>query len=439
MTGTNFSVPNMVFADERGEIFNHPSLEMMGQEALSHFRMESGDWIPLPEGTKFFTMPGHFPAGWDASTGGKIVLREAEWEGKVRGIQAVSAFMSPGFTRTFLPAVERRDDAPVLPLWAYAAVGWKDGRFWTAGIRVDPKENWDARQYDDRVLLPRVKKRLAGSPDNRLLRHLERCALRYHCLAAKNLFLGRWECPLPVSPACNADCLGCLSLQPEDRFHASHERLDFVPRPDEILGIAVPHLERASEAVVSFGQGCEGEPLLQAELIAEAIRGIRRATRKGVIHLNTNGYSPSRIALLAEAGLDSVRISLNSARPEHYRRYGNPRGFDFPDVRESIRIAGENGVFTSINYLTFPGLTDTEEEIESFSALIRETKPDMIQWKNLNIDPFQYVSRMGFDAGTPKGMRRAIGEIRKRFPKIHFGYFNCSREIITALRGAACS
>lgn len=424
----------MVFADERGEIFNHPFLEMMGQEALAPFRVESRDLVPLPEGAKLFTMPGYLPVGWNSAGHEKAVLGEAEWDGRIRRVQAVSAFMPPGFTRTFLPAVEQSENVSLLPLWAYAAVGWKEGRFWAAGIRVDRKENWDARQYDDRILLPLLKKKLSQMPGNRLLRHLRRCAVRYHCLAAKNLFLGRWECPLPVSPACNADCLGCLSLQPEDRFQASHERLNFVPTLDEIVEIAVPHLEQAREAVVSFGQGCEGEPLLQAELIAAAIRTIRRKTPKGVIHLNTNGFSPSRVALLAEAGLDSIRISLNSARREYYHHYCNPKGFGFEDVKESIRIASSSGVFTSINYLTFPGLTDTEEEMENFSALIRETGPEMIQWKNLNIDPFQYVSRLKLGAGKVRGICRAIAGVRNQFPKIHFGYFNRSREMIDAIR-----
>ncbi|MBV5345336.1 MAG: hypothetical protein JZU63_07315, partial [Rhodoferax sp.] len=56
----------------------------------------------------------------------------------------------------------------------------------------------------------------------------------------------------------------------------------------EIAAVAVPHLQRAEHAIVSFGQGCEGEPLLQAQTIAQAIRRIRKKTSRGTINLNSN-------------------------------------------------------------------------------------------------------------------------------------------------------
>jgi len=427
-------IPKMVFADEKGKIFDHPSLEMMGMEGAFAFRIRPEDLVPLPEGSKLFSLPGCFPVGWDPREKKSAIFEEIAWGHKTHRIQAVSAFMSPGFTRAYLPAAVRGERTPVLPLWAYASVGWRDGRFWVTGIRVDRETKWDAARYDDRALLPQVAKKMKEFPKNRLLKHLKRCATRYHCLAAKNLFLERWECPLPISPACNADCLGCLSLQPQDRFQASHERLDFIPTVEEVLEIAVSHLENAPDPVVSFGQGCDGEPLLQAPLIAEMIRAIRRETPKGVIHINSNGFSPERVALLCEAGLDSLRISLNSAQKKHYERYSNPRNFRFEDVRSSLKTASECGIFTSVNYLTFPGLTDSKKEIEAFSNLIAKSKPSLVQWKNLNIDPFRYGELMGPFPGGIAGMRAAIQTARERFPDLQFGYFNRPRRGIEAFR-----
>ena len=42
---------------------------------------------------------------------------------------------------------------------------------------------------------------------------------------ARAFALGRHEAPLPTSVACNAQCVGCLSLQPDGAFRAAHERL----------------------------------------------------------------------------------------------------------------------------------------------------------------------------------------------------------------------
>jgi len=81
------------------------------------------------------------------------------------------------------------------------------------------------------------------------------------------------------------------------------------------------HIKNVKNPIVSFGQGCEGEPLLQSTVIEKAIEAIRRETSKGTIHMNSNGSKPDSLARLLDAGLDSVRISLNSARKSFYLRY----------------------------------------------------------------------------------------------------------------------
>ncbi len=423
----------LIFANVKGEIFDHPFLEMMGSEGDTVTEVPAGDLVPIPEGTRLFTLPGRLPVGWDPTACRKVVLDRVEWQGESFVPQAVSGFLPPGFARTFLPATAMANDAPRLPLWAYAALGWKGEKFYGAGVRVDETPHWDPENYDDRTLQPLVKKRLADS-ENRLLHHLERCAMEYHCLAAKNLFYGRWECPLPVSPVCNADCVGCISLQTDGKVPASHERLNFLPAAGEILEIAVPHLESAEEAVVSFGQGCEGEPLLQAELIEEVILEIRRQTKRGVIHINTNGSRPELVEKLCRAGLDSMRTSMNSARTNYYQAYYRPKDYTLAEVKKSVKIASDYSVFTSVNLLTFPGFTDRREEQDSFLEFVKATGLCMVQWKNLNIDPDLYRKLIDSSTDPIIGIRHAIREVRERFPGLLIGYFNRPNHVIESVR-----
>jgi len=98
-----------------------------------------------------------------------------------------------------------------------------------------------------------VEETLRRQPENRLWKQLKVCALTYHCLAAKNAFLGRWEMPLPASASCNADCVGCISLQPAGACEASHERVLYRLTPEEVIEASVPHLREAEDAIVSFG------------------------------------------------------------------------------------------------------------------------------------------------------------------------------------------
>ncbi|MDD2321676.1 MAG: radical SAM protein, partial [Geobacteraceae bacterium] len=58
---------------------------------------------------------------------------------------------------------------------------------------------------------------------------------------------------------------------------------------------------------------------------------------------------------------------------------------------------------------------------------IGDTGVDMIQMRNLSIDPDFYNQRMGL-AGKGIGMYRMLQRIKQEFPRIQFGYFNRTRE-----------
>jgi pyruvate-formate lyase-activating enzyme len=267
-------------------------------------------------------------------------------------------------------------------------------------------------------------------PENRLRRHLERCALEYGCPAGKNFFLRRYEAPLPTSQACNARCLGCISLQQDSGIACSQNRIDFTPDPEEIAQVALAHIEKVRNSVVSFGQGCEGDPLLAAHVIQPAIEMIRAGTGRGTINMNTNGSMPDVLKRLFSAGLDSIRVSMNSVRPDCYAAYFRPVSYEFSDVIRSIDMALEMGKFVSINYLNLPGFTDSPEEVSALTNFLETHRVSQIQWRNLNYDPLLYWNAMNQAAqnGPPMGMHQAVEQVRRRFPEIMHGYFNPPRE-----------
>jgi molybdenum cofactor biosynthesis enzyme MoaA len=235
----------------------------------------------------------------------------------------------------------------------------------------------------------------------------------------------RWEAPLPSSPACNARCLGCISFQDREDLCATQDRITFTPTPEELAGVAVPHLKEAPRAVASFGQGCEGEPLLQADTLREAIRSMRRATGRGTVNLNTNGSLPDQVDKLCEAGLNSIRVSLNSCRPEYFEAYYRPKGYTLEDLKRSIQAIKAHGGFASINYLMLPGLTDEEDEFAALCRFIIETRLDLIQMRNLNIDPEWCIQALGYKPkGRALGVRRWMRRVKEQFPELRFGYFN---------------
>ena len=414
----------MLFADEHGTIYDHPYFRMAGFSGDSPAALAGEDLIPMPEFSKLFFIPDCPPIGVSPSTGEFQVVPEVDLFGVSTRCFAVAAFLEPGFVRTHLPAADYLPKAYTLPMWGYTAVGFRDDRYWVTGLQIEYNHRWDPQNYDDRELVRVMNKYRRDHESGPLTEHLSNCATQNHCFAAKNLFLGRWEAPLPVSRSCNAGCIGCLSLQPENACEASHQRISFRPEKDEIVSLGVAHLTRAEEAIVSFGQGCEGEPLTEYKLVAEGIREIRRQTDRGTINLNTNGSWPERVRLIAESGLDSIRISMNSARPEYYRAYYRPNGYDFEDVVASISFSRERGLYTMVNYLVFPGVTDQEDEIEALLRLVRKTGLNFLHLKNLNIDPRLYLESIPRVQSPGIGMRRMVAILKEECPDLRLGYFN---------------
>jgi pyruvate-formate lyase-activating enzyme len=340
---------------------------------------------------------------------------------------AVAAFIPPAHTGFYLAAYETAPDAPTLPLFCYTAAGWHDDTFYVPAVRIEPDIRQECSGYDQPSINEGTAQLLSAYPHNRLVKHLmENCCQTYQCPAARNFSLGRWECPVPASPACNANCVGCISLQPdEEPIVSTQDRLQFKPTPEEIVEFTVPHLESAPFPIISFGQGCEGEPLLMWETIRDAIVEIRKHTKKGSININTNGSKPDAVKALCEAGLNSIRVSTNSARREIYMPYYRPNNYDFDDILESLNVVRDFGGWTSINYFVFPGMTDSEAEYEALRKLIRSTGLNMIQWRNFNIDPDWYLGKIGVsDTGPCMGVKQLQGLIREEFPDLRFGYFN---------------
>ncbi|MDR3628972.1 MAG: radical SAM protein [Desulfocapsaceae bacterium] len=419
------TIPSLVVADKDGTISDIPSLSMAGMSNGQYIQPDLADLIPLPEGSELFVLPGRIPVGYDQGSR-KLQMLDVHPYARGRQIQAVAAFMAPAHTAILTSAYKTVDvDAPVLPLFAYAAVGWHKGRFWATAFRSDPDIRQDSRQFKQSLITRETKKKMASLKGNRLVQHLGKCCLTYGCPAARNYFLGRWEAPLPTSPVCNARCVGCISLQASGCCRSTQDRIGFIPSPAEIAEIAVPHLQKASKAIVSFGQGCEGEPLLQCSTIEKAIQKIRRHTSGGTINLNSNSSLPDAVSRLAHAGLDSLRVSLNSAQTHYYNAYYRPVNYCFEDVRESIRVMKNNGRFVSLNYFIFPGLTDSEDETAALFDLLGSCRPDLIQLRNLNMDPEWYSKALGLPPNEKRlGIRAWLQKVKDAFPCLRLGYYN---------------
>ncbi|HTE13382.1 MAG TPA: radical SAM protein [Chitinophagaceae bacterium] len=410
--------PYILYSDGKGIIFEDTTLFATGRSGWDAYPVDPDEWIELPEGGSLYELPGRRGIGIDVKTG-DMRLCEKGW--------AVAAFIPPAHTGLYIAAYETAPGAPTLPLFCYTAAGWYDDKFYVPAVRIEQDVRQESAGYDNAKIKSGTDHLLQAYPHNRLVKHLmENCCLTYNCPAARNLSLARWECPVPTSPACNANCIGCISFQPqEETIPSTQDRLTFKPSAEEIVEFTVPHLASAPYPIVSFGQGCEGEPLLMWETIRASIIEMRKHTQRGSININTNGSKPDAVKALCEAGLNSIRVSTNSARKHIYEAYYRPNNYSFEDIVESLKVMRSYGGWTSINYFVFPGMTDSIEEYEALRKLIKETDLCMIQWRNFNIDPDWYLGKIAVaETGECMGVKQLQELIHDEFPHVKFGYFN---------------
>lgn len=412
----------MVYASAEGEIRFSPELSALGRSGDELWELRDEEMIPMPAGADLLTLPGYLPVGLDPLTGDAEILDEDDDE----QVMAVAALLPMGYTRTMLPAFENSGAKP-LSLYGYAAVAAsEDGRLYVAGLATEVSLKWDPHQYADKLLEGLIEQRLNEFPQNRIIQQLAHCSRDYHCLTAQNMFFRRWEAGIPTSPVCNARCLGCISEQPSECCPSPQRRLNFLPTVDEIVELGVAHLDGAEDGIISFGQGCEGEPLLSGERLIQATRRIRERTSKGTININTNAGATKTMRGLIDAGLDAVRISLLSARADDYVRYHQPQDYSFENVVDSLRNCHESAVLTSLNLLFFPGFTDRLEQWEALRSLLDQGWVDRIQIRNLNIDPDHFLHWMDgpSNGGEAMGVRTWLERLQTEYPMVRIGSFS---------------
>ncbi|CAM4521305.1 pyruvate-formate lyase-activating enzyme [Paenibacillus endophyticus] len=406
---------NLVYADENGNVFDHPDFIALGRSGDMIVEIMEEELIPLPNGATLVSLPFTRPIGLNPDSGEMQMLPG--------GAQAVGALLPQGFTRLCLPGYVKADKNEKLPLFGYTAVVWKDGGFYVTAEQCDDPERWDPLNCDRGELGIQVERILAKYPENRLYKHLSNCALGYECLTSSNTFLGRWEGAVPVSYSCNAGCFGCISEQPDDSgFVAPQTRMNFKPTVEEVVEIMLEHL-REPESIISFGQGCEGEPSTQARIIVEAMNRVRSQNSLGYININTNAGLTDYMRAIVDAGLNLMRVSTISALDDHYNAYYKPRGYTLKNVEKSLKYASDNGVYTSINYLIFPGVTDREEEIEAMIGFVKRTGLKLIQMRNLNIDPESYLAIIPKAQGEIYGMKQMLEIFREELPDVVIGSY----------------
>jgi cyclic pyranopterin phosphate synthase len=164
---------------------------------------------------------------------------------------------------------------------------------------------------------------------------------------------GRVATDLRVSltDRCNLRCAYCMPP----------EGLDWLPAPEVLTGDEVSRLIRIGVRLLGIREVrfTGGEPLLRRDLDSIIARTAALAPRPE-ISLTTNGIGLARrAAALRAAGLDRINVSLDTLRPEVFRKLA--RRDRLPDVLEGLAGAAAAGLTpVKVNTVLMRGLNDGE-------------------------------------------------------------------------------
>ena len=164
---------------------------------------------------------------------------------------------------------------------------------------------------------------------------------------------GRVATDLRVSltDRCNLRCAYCMPP----------EGLDWLPAPEVLTGDEISRLIRIGVTMLGIREVrfTGGEPLLRRDLDSIIARTAALEPRPE-ISLTTNGIGLARRAeALRAAGLDRINVSLDTLRPEVFRKLA--RRDRLPDVLEGLAGAAAAGLTpVKVNTVLMRGLNDGE-------------------------------------------------------------------------------
>jgi GTP 3',8-cyclase len=154
-----------------------------------------------------------------------------------------------------------------------------------------------------------------------------------------------------LTDRCNLRCAYCMPP----------EGLEWLPKPEVLTGDEVTRLVRIGVELLGIREVrfTGGEPLLRRDLAAIVARTAALDPRPE-ISLTTNGIGLARTAAaLREAGLDRINVSLDTLRPEVFRKLALRDRL--PDVLDGLAAATAAGLApVKVNAVLMRGINDDE-------------------------------------------------------------------------------
>jgi len=370
-----YDIPRLLFADDKGTIYDHPTLKMtVRSENLITIPYELEMEI-VPELVKPEYLENASPLAYNQEKAGIEVFKSGH-----------AIFIQPpeGYLRLYLPAYQKRSDNILSPK-SYTPVGWMNECFVSPITLVDN--------------IPSPESESTGKKFHGFLKSFKK----------ENAF---------------KDFL----LLNSDLYHTKNEEIVF-PFSDEtshftandLTSILEHYSTIASHPILNI---CHNNFTEQTnpDTFLNIIEKIKSKNDKITIIYSSNLQDLLMLKKIVNSGCDCINVELMTTNSETGRIVDETVSIEH--VYKSLQAVYRKNIYKSLTLHTLPGLTDRHTETESLIDFLSTFKIDLLLLKNMEIDPDIIFMNNNLKKEDIKGLKNMLKLVKKRVKNIKIGYFN---------------
>ncbi len=370
-----YDIPRLLFADDKGTIYDHPTLKMtVRSENLKTIPYEL-EMEPVPDNVKPEYLENASPLAYNQEKAGIEVFKSGH-----------AIFIQPpeGYLRLYLPAYQKRNNDILLPK-PYTPVGWMNESFVSPITVVDK--------------LPSSESVNTGKKFHGFLKSYKKeNAFKDFLLLNSDLYHTKNE---------------------EIVFPLSEETSNF--SENDLTTILEHYSKIASYPILNICHNNFKEQT-NPDNFLNIIERIKSKNDNMTIIYSSNLQDMVILKKIVESGCDCINAELMTTNSE--TGWIVDESVSIENVYKSLQAIYRKNIYKSLTLHTLPGLTDRQTETESLIDFLSTFNIDLLLLRNMEIDPDIIFMNNNLKNEDIKGLKNMLKLVKKKVKNIKIGYFN---------------
>lgn len=382
-----YNIPNLLFADKNGNIYDHPKLKMCCRTNNFNIVPYESELEELPKFSKIKFIEGAKPLGYDQETA-KIV----EFDGGF----PIYTTPSKGYLRVSLPAF-KKNEKTILTNEAHTPIGFMDEKFYFSAIKVDIQTS-DINQTKS------FKDIFMGYRGNNSL----------ICHFAK------------MSKAIYRDIENLTPLGNElilDTFYLENNSANELTEMINFLN------DNQKDLVITFSN------LTQEKVISKICDCLKQIKKDDNLTINIEPYQINleTIKSILSSDIDLITLNISSLNNSFaHSMLGFHQEYEtyFKYAQKLIDASKIYGFEIILNLSVLPGFTDIKPNVESLIDFLSTYNINFMKLSNMAIYGDIFFKSDKILEEEILGIINMLKEIRKKCKTLQFGAFTRSKKYI---------